>query len=714
MPSALSIEYNWFFSLLYGFIFVVVFIFDVLTFPIYFILQNPIKNMKLSKIKRSTIIDRGNDYMTIKTTKKPFDTHKEIERENIKTMTELFEHAVKKYKEKRCLGTRQIIGEEDEEQPNGRLFKKYILGDYNWLSFTDVDRLASLFGKGLRELGNKPQQPIAILAETQARWMIAAQAAFKNSVPLVTIYATLGEEAIAHAINETEVSVVITSFALLPKFKKILNLTPNVKTIIYMEDQLETLKNKDGFKVGVNILGFDEVLHIDTNTTDQVRPTPDDIAIIMYTSGSTGVPKGVKLLHRNLIASIKAFTDCTKLYKEEVVMGYLPLAHVFELLVESGVMYMGMKIGYSSALTMIDTASKIKRGTKGDASMLKPTFTCCVPLILDRIAKAVLDKVEKSSGIKKVMFKFGYNYKNRWRKIGFSTPLTDKIIFQATRNIMGGHLHVMAVGGAPLTADTHELIRTCLCIDALQGYGLTETCACASNQDKYDLQYERVGSPMTTALIRIINWEEGNYYITDKPNPRGEIVIGGGIVSPGYYKNDEKTKEEFFEDKDTWWFRTGDIGEIHPDGSIKIIDRKKDLVKLQAGEYVSLGKVEALLSTNALVDSICVYAESTKSYCIALVVANPDNLKKLAAGKLNITNKTFEQLCDDKEVNKIAYQVIVDHSKKVKLEKFEIPEKIKLVKEIWTPETGLVTATFKLKRKEIQKFYAKDLKEIYA
>lgn len=97
--------------------------------------------------------------------------------------------------------------------------------------------------------------------------MIAAQAAFKNSVPLVTIYATLGEEAIAHAINETEVSVVITSFALLPKFKKILNLTPNVKTIIYMEDQLETLKNKDGFKVGVNILGFDEVLHIDTNTT---------------------------------------------------------------------------------------------------------------------------------------------------------------------------------------------------------------------------------------------------------------------------------------------------------------------------------------------------------------------------------------------------------------------------------------------------------------
>lgn len=95
-----------------------------------------------------------------------------------------------------------------------------------------------------------------------------------------------------------------------------------------------------------------------------------------------------------------------------------------------------------------------------------------------------------------------------------------------------------------------------------------------------------------------------------------------------------------------------------------ILDRKKDLVKLQAGEYVSLGKVEALLSTNALVDSICVYAESTKSYCIALVVANPDNLKKLAAGKLNITNKTFEQLCDDKEVNKIAYQVIVDHSKK--------------------------------------------------
>lgn len=139
---------------------------------------------------------------------------------------------------------------------------QYAMGEYRWKTFSEVNMLAINFGKGLRELGNRPGENIVIFAETRAEWMIAAQGIFKQNIPLVTIYATLGDEAIAHGINETEVSTVITSFDLLPKFKKILPLTPRVKTLVYMEDQLKSLdlNGLNGYKEGVQIIKFSEVL----------------------------------------------------------------------------------------------------------------------------------------------------------------------------------------------------------------------------------------------------------------------------------------------------------------------------------------------------------------------------------------------------------------------------------------------------------------------
>lgn len=163
----------------------------------------------------------------------------------------------------------------------------------------------------------------------------------------------------------------------------------------------------------------------------------------MYTSGSTGVPKGVILLHKNLITTLKGFCDSTDIYEDDIMIGFLPLAHVFELLVESVCLLTGVPIGYSGALTMIDSSSKIKRGTKGDASVLHPTCMTGVPvsiffirfcisvdvyfqLILDRISKSIQERVSKSSNLRKVIFKFAYDYKTKWVRRGYSTPLIDK------------------------------------------------------------------------------------------------------------------------------------------------------------------------------------------------------------------------------------------------------------------------------------------------
>lgn len=133
------------------------------------------------------------------------------------------------------------------------------MGDYRWKTFSEVNVLAENFGKGVRELGNNPRENIVIFAETRAEWMIAAHGLFKQNIPLVTIYATLGDEAIEHGLNETEVTTVITSFDLMPKFKKILSNCPKVKTLIYMEDQLKTLDENE-YKNGVEIIKFADVL----------------------------------------------------------------------------------------------------------------------------------------------------------------------------------------------------------------------------------------------------------------------------------------------------------------------------------------------------------------------------------------------------------------------------------------------------------------------
>lgn len=253
-------------------------------------------------------------------------------------------------------------------------------------------------------------------------------------------------------------------------------------------------------------------------------------------------------------------------------MGFLPLAHVFELLAESVCLLTGVPIGYSTPLTLIDSSSKIMKGCKGDAACLRPTAMTAVPLILDRISKGINDKVNNGSPLQKVIFKYAYSYKSKWHRRGYTTPLTDQLIFKKVAKLMGGKVRLLISGGAPLSADTHEQIRLCLCVEMLQGYGLTETASGAAVMDKWDMSYARVGAPSSTFDMKLVNWEEGNYCVTNKPYPQGEIILGGPNVSQGYYKLPGKTAEDFYDDAEgRRWFRTGDVGEIHADGVLKII-----------------------------------------------------------------------------------------------------------------------------------------------
>ncbi|CAH8258474.1 unnamed protein product [Arabidopsis lyrata] len=637
--------------------------------------------------------------------------------EHISTLPELFEISCKAHSDRVFLGTRKLISREIETSQDGKTFEKLHLGDYEWLTFGKTLEAVCDFASGLVQIGHKTQERVAIFADTREEWFISLQGCFRRNVTVVTIYSSLGEEALCHSLNETEVTTVICGSKELKKLMDIGQQLETVKRVICMDDEFPSDVNSNWMATSfadVQKLGRE-------NPVDPNFPLSADVAVIMYTSGSTGLPKGVMMTHGNVLATVSAvMTIVPDLGKRDIYMAYLPLAHILELAAESVMATIGSSIGYGSPLTLTDISNKIKKGTKGDVTALKPTIMTAVPAILDRVRDGVRKKVDAKGGLSKILFDFAYarrlsaingSWFGAW---GLEKLLWDVLVFRKIRAVLGGQIRYLLSGGAPLSGDTQRFINICVGAPIGQGYGLTETCAGGTFSEFEDTSVGRVGAPLPCSFVKLVDWPEGGYLTSDKPMPRGEIVIGGSNITLGYFKNEEKTKEVYkVDEKGMRWFYTGDIGRFHPDGCLEIIDRKKDIVKLQHGEYVSLGKVEAALSISPYVENIMVHADSFYSYCVALVVASQHTVEGWAS-KQGIDFANFEELCAKEQAVKEVYASLVKAAKQSRLEKFEIPAKIKLLASPWTPESGLVTAALKLKRDVIRREFSEELTKLYA
>jgi len=618
------------------------------------------------------------------------------------TVSEAFAHSVKESAAHPAMGWREITAVHIEGE---KKFEKFTLSDYKWITYAEAKERADHFGAGLAALGMVKGRNISIYADSSKEWQISAQACFARGYPVATVYASLGGDALQYGLEQTEVTHIITDAALVPTVAAILDRLPLLTHIIFTPDprparegghksdeQVAALVTKEG----VTAIPWASVVELgakQTSSPDDDPPKPEDVAVIMYTSGSTGTPKGVVLSHMNFVAAMAGISDGTPgIGPEDFFLSYLPLAHILALVADNVILGLGAAIGYGGARTLTDKSPAVHTPTcRGDANALRPTILAAVPTIMDRIRDAVHHAVEQKGGISKKLFDRGFYIKETYG----SSAFYDWLVFDRLRTtLLGGRVRMIISGGGPLSMETQKFMNIVLCCPIGQGYGLTESTGAATIIWATDPTYGRVGPPISCCEIKLVAWEEGGYLPTDKPHPRGEVLLHGANIAQGYYKLPDQTAESFKADADgKMWFLTGDIGEIHEDGVLQIIDRKKDLVKNQNGEYVSYGKIEPMLKDCPLIDHVMLYQDPLRNLPVALV-----------------TCETKKEPPTPKAVLE-AWQGI---AKAKKLTKAEVPVAVFVCPEGWTPDNDMATAALKLKRNNIVKHYRKELDALYA
>lgn len=470
---------------------------------------------------------------------------------------------------------------------------------------------------------------------------------------------------------------------------------------------------------------------------DYEHPKKDDLAIIMYTSGSTGNPKGAMITHGNLIVSSRTLRQRMEPFNtsKDVYIGYLPLAHVLELCTEFIMLNGGIPVGYSSPFTITDVSTGILKGEIGDLRVLNPSIMHSVPAVLERLSKAVKSKIKIKSPFFQTFFDIAFKQKLNMKQRNIDTKLLDWLLFNRISSaVIGENLNLLMCAGALLSEDVHDFVNIAMAVNVRQAYGLTETLACGTTQLLNQYKTGTVGSVVPSSEIRLVDWNEGDYRITDKPHPRGEVWIGGESICMGYYNMPEKTAEDFHVINGIRYFATGDVGEMNlTTGTLKLIDRKKDIVKLAGGEYVSLNKIECFLKLLPFVDNCCLIANPLKSYTVCLICPNQVRVIALLKEQVDSNNNPLsldelDNLKIDKERNVFLIKLLEERKSvcdqllseltdlclKKHCARFEIPTKIKFVPDVWLPDTGLVTDSFKLKRVQVSRFYQSTIEKFYS
>uniref|UniRef100_A0A669DC07 Long-chain-fatty-acid--CoA ligase n=1 Tax=Oreochromis niloticus TaxID=8128 RepID=A0A669DC07_ORENI len=560
-----------------------------------------------------------------------------------KTLYEVFQRGLKVSGNGPCLGYRKL----------GR--------PYQWLKYRQVSDRAEHLGSGLIHRGLKPNSNtfVGIFAQNRPEWIIGELACYTYSMVVVPLYDTLGPEALVFIIDRAELSIVLCdnqkkAETLLQNREK--GQTPVLKTIIIMDSFNSELVER-GEKCGVNIVSLEEM-------EVMPPPKPEDLSIVCFTSGTTGNPKGAMLTHENVVADAAGVLKTIEVSiipnTQDVTISFLPLAHMFERVVQTVVFGAGAKVGFFQGDIKL---------LPDDMKTLQPTLFPVVPRLLNRI----YDKVQSGAAtpFKKWLLNFAVERKYAEVKDGIirKNSIWDKLIFNKVQVLV--HLF----------------------------YCCTFTMPC-------DATAGHVGVPLPCNFVKLVDVEDMNYFAS---NGEGEVCIQGRNVFKGYLKDPERTAEALDEEG---WLHTGDVGKWLPSGVLKIIDRKKNIFKLAQGEYIAPEKIENVYVRSAPVAQVFVHGDSLQSCLVAVVVPDPEVLPGFA--KNLGFHGSIEELCKIPEVKKAIISDMTKLGKEAGLKSFEQVKDVHLHPEQFTIENGLLTPTLKAKRAELKNLFQSQIDQLYA
>lgn len=564
-------------------------------------------------------------------------------------------------------------------------------GHWKTMGWEEYFNTATKVAGALAALDIKPGDRVVIMSNTRYQWAIADQAILGLGCVTVPIYQSATPEDIAFILeNSQAVAAFVEDDKQFQKFQQVDKDKLSVKHLFSFShiDSPDVTPWEKLLEQGASYHTGNPQFFIEScNKVDR-----EDLASIVYTSGTTGLPKGVEILHRCIFSECTDVAKVLELTHQDRTLTFLPFAHIFG----RAEMWAHVIIGYQLCL-----AESIDRIAANLVS-IKPTFMMAVPRIFEKLYDRIISQVDSGSPVKKKLFYWAVGigqqvsrHKRAKKELPFSLllqfQLASKLVFKTINEKLGGKIRYLVSGGAPLSKEIAEFFHASGIL-ILEGYGLTETSAAVTVNTPYNYEFGTVGPPMEDVQVRIAE--------------DGEVLVKSDKVFRGYYKNPEATAKSLVDG----WFHTGDIGEIDDRGRLKITDRKKDLIKTAGGKMIAPQKIENVLKTSKYISQVVVYGDKMK-YLVALVTLNDGEVSRFAQNE-GISCANSEELKNHDKVYQLIQAEI--KSRNSQLGSYETIKNFAILPEDFTVESGELTPSLKVKRKHLSKKYEDKILKLYA
>jgi long-chain acyl-CoA synthetase len=568
-------------------------------------------------------------------------------------------------------------------------------GEWRVLTWRQLGQIVHEIALGLIALGRQRGDAVALLSASRAEWVQADLGILSAGCLTIPIYPSYPPDLIAYIVNDSDArTLIVEDPAQLAKVLEVRGKMEGLEQIVVVAGHegpdRGSILSWDGFRR----LGRENEARLTTTLTERIRQgSPDDVASIVYTSGTTGPPKGVVQTHGNHLAVLRSAAQTTPMVEGEVHLLLLPLAHVFARMESFLGVYHGLTTAFAENLDRVGE----------NLREVRPHFIMSVPRMYEKVYARILAGVETGSAAKQAVFRWAMGVGRRVSRLqqnrrpvpaplALAHRVAHRLVFSKLHAAMGGRLRFAVSGGAPLSREIAEFFHAAGIL-VLEGYGLTETCPTLTFNRLDGYKFGSVGQAMPGVELRI--------------GPDGEILARGpNVATRGYFKQREATAEVFEPDG---WFHTGDIGRMDADGFLFITDRKKDIIITAGGMNIAPQNIENALKVDPFISQAMVYGDR-RPYPVALITLNPDELDKFARAE-GIPSTDPAALATHPKVTERVHRTIEERN--ASFPTYAQVKRFAILVTDFSQEGGQLTPTLKVKRRVIAEQYRETLESLY-